>query len=80
MACDFCFSLDPLLVSAFLPFSAVIEDLFRDLVCALRIFLTYPFENISVKLVYFIEVYCVCFVVQSFAYILEICLCFLGGL
>ena len=80
VACDFCFSLDPLLVSAFLPFSAVIEDLFRDLVCALRIFLTYPFENISVKLVYFIEVYCVCFVVQSFAYILGICLCFLCGL
>ena len=40
VACDFCFSRDPLLVSAFLPFSAVIEDLFRDLVCALRIFLT----------------------------------------
>ena len=80
VACDFCFSLDPLLVSAFLPFSAVIEDLFRDLVCALRIFLTYPFENIGVKLVYFIEVYCVCFVVQSFAYILGICLCFLCGL
>ena len=79
VACDFGFGRDSFLVSSFLPFSTVVEDLFRDLVCAL-LFLTRPCENICIKLLYFIEVYCVCFVVQSFAYILEICLCFLCGL
>ena len=71
VACDFCFSRDPLFVSAFLPFSAVIEDLFRDLVCALRIFLTYPFKNISIKLVDFVElVYRICLcMIQGLAYI-----------
>ena len=71
MACDFCLSWDLLFVSALLPFSAVIEDLFRDLVCALRILLTYPFKNICIKLVDFIKlVYCVCLcMIQGLVYI-----------
>ena len=81
MACDLCFRLGLLLVSAFLPFSAVVKDLFRDLVCALRP-LTYPIKNVSINFVYCIEiVYRVCFfIVQSFAYILSILLGFVDGL
>ena len=71
-----------MLVPAFLFFSAVVKDLFRDLVCALRVLLTCPIKNISIKLVYCIEVvYRVCFfIVQSFAYILSILLGFVDGL
>ena len=69
VACDFRFGRDSLFVSSFLPLSTVVEDFFRDLVCALR-FSTYPFKNVSIKLMYFIEIYRVCFVVQGFAYIL----------
>ena len=70
VACDFRSCRDFLFVSSFLSLSTVVEDLFRDLVCALRL-LTYPFKNIGIKLVYFVEcVYCVCLVVQGFVYIL----------
>ena len=82
MACDLRFRRDLLLVSAFLPFPAVVKDLFRDLVCALRVLLTYPIKNVSINFVYCIEiVYRVCFfIVQSFAYILSILLGFVDGL
>ena len=81
VACDFRLGWNLLCVPVRLPFSAVIEDLFRDLVCALRILLTYPFKNLSIKLVYFVElVYCICFLVQGFAYIFRVCVGFFAGL
>ena len=69
VACSLCFWLDFLLVSALLSFPAVIEDIFRYLLCALCICVTCPFKNIRINLVDCID--CIClFVVQCLAYIL----------
>ena len=82
MACDFGFWWDLLFVPALLPFPAVVEDLFRDLVCALRVCVTCPFKNICIKLVDFVELVYRIFLcmVQGLAYISGVWFRFFGGL